>query len=65
MLDLAKVKRIREKAGLTLEQAAAGAGFGNAQQWYLIESGRRANVTLETLDKMARALGVKPGELLE
>jgi transcriptional regulator with XRE-family HTH domain len=65
MLDTGKVKKLRSEGKLTLEEAAKKAGFSNAQQWYLIESGTRANVTVETLDKIAKALGVKAKDLLK
>jgi transcriptional regulator with XRE-family HTH domain len=64
MLDLHKVKTLREKAGLTQEKAAAKAGIGTKQSWNAIESGRKANVTLEILDRIAKALGVKARDLL-
>ena len=65
MLDTEKLKRLRERAGLTLEAVAQKAGFGNRQQWYLIESGARANIKLDTLDKIAAAVGVKAKDLLK
>jgi transcriptional regulator with XRE-family HTH domain len=65
MLDLAKVKALRTKAELTQEQAAARAGLGTRQSWNAIESGRKANVTLEVLDRVAKALGVRSRELLK
>jgi transcriptional regulator with XRE-family HTH domain len=64
MLDTDKVKKLREAAGLTFEQAAEKAGFTSGQQWYLIESDRRANVKLDTLGKIASALGVDAADLL-
>jgi transcriptional regulator with XRE-family HTH domain len=65
MLDLAKVKSLRAKAGLTQQRAAERAGLGTRQSWNAIESGRKANVTLEVLDKIAKALNVKSRELLK
>jgi transcriptional regulator with XRE-family HTH domain len=65
MLDTEKLRRLREKLGLSQEAAAQQAGLANRQQWHLIESGERANVTLETLDKIATALGVKAKDLLK
>jgi transcriptional regulator with XRE-family HTH domain len=65
MLDLKKLKSLREKLNLTLEEAAKRAGFTNRQQWYLIESGRRADVRLSTLDNLGKALGLKAKELLK
>jgi transcriptional regulator with XRE-family HTH domain len=64
MLDLAKLKTLREKAGMSQAQAAGKAGIGTRQSWSAIESGRKANVTLELLDRLAKALGVKSRDLL-
>src|SRR4051794_33722156 len=52
-LDTYKVKAARLAAGLTQEEAAKRAGLGERQKWYDIESGRRHNLTLETLDRIA------------
>jgi transcriptional regulator with XRE-family HTH domain len=51
----------REKAGLTQEQAAWAAGL-HQTEIARIESGRR-NPGLDTIFKVARGLGVAPGEL--
>jgi len=64
MLDTAKMTSIREKAGLTQRDAAALAGM-KSQQYNDIESGRKANVSVETLAKIAAALNVQPGEILK
>jgi transcriptional regulator with XRE-family HTH domain len=64
-LDLAKLRDLREKAGLTMEQAAKQAGMPSRQRWYEVESGTKPNVTIETLDRMARALGVSARDLLK
>jgi transcriptional regulator with XRE-family HTH domain len=66
-LDVQKIKELREGLGLTPEEAAARAGFGGTrpgQSWRRIESGRRANVTMATLDAMARALDCSPRDLV-
>jgi DNA-binding XRE family transcriptional regulator len=66
MLDCPKIKRLREELRLSQEQAGEAAGFkAGRSHWNDIESGRRANVTLETLGKLAKALGVDPAELLK
>ena len=70
MLDTAKLKALREKRGLTQEQAALAAGLSETersarQRWNAIESGRRPSINLTTLDKIARALGVKARDLLK
>lgn len=63
-LDTDKMRRLREKLGLTMEQAAQRAGLGNRQRWNEIESGRSANVKLTTLEAVAQALGVQARDLL-
>ncbi len=65
MLDHEKLKALREKKGLTMEEAAAKAGFASRQHWYMIESGKRLNIELATLDKIADAVGVKAKDLLK
>ncbi len=65
MLNTGKVKLLREKLGLTMEAAATRAGFSGRQQWWLIESGKRSDVTMTTLGKLARALECKPKDLLK
>ena len=65
MLNCKKMLEFRERKGFSQEQAAAKAGFSGRQQWYLIESDRRSDITLSTLDKIAKALGVSAKELLK
>lgn len=64
-LDRAKLRELRESRGLTMEQAAKLAGMPNRQRWYDVESGRKPNITLDTLDRIAAALGVKARDLLK
>ena len=64
MLDLDKLKKLRNKRGLSQQQAAEAAGIGGRQRWNDMESGRRG-IGLETLDKIAQALGVKAKDLLK
>jgi transcriptional regulator with XRE-family HTH domain len=64
MLDLHKLKESRLKKGLTQTQAASAVGM-SLGRWNDIESGRRANVSLKTLDRIARALGMDPKDLLK
>ena len=65
MLNISKIRQLRLAAGYSYEQAATKAGFKNRQRWYAIENGDRQNVELATLNKIARALGVKAKELLK
>jgi transcriptional regulator with XRE-family HTH domain len=64
-LDTDKIKSLREKLGLTQEQAAERAGFKTRQAWNNIESGRQASIGLSTLDKIATALGTTAKNLLK
>jgi transcriptional regulator with XRE-family HTH domain len=65
LLDTRKIRELREAAGMTQAAAAARAGLPGPQVWSDIENGRRPNITIETLDRIARALGVKAAELLK
>ena len=65
MIDIEKIKSRREKLGMSQEEAAQKAGVGSRQRWNDIESGRKANVSIETLDKVAEALGMKARDLLK
>lgn len=65
MIDMAKIRRLREGLGLTQDQAAEKAGLGSRQRWNDIESGRKSGVTVETLERIAKALGVKAKDLLK
>ena len=64
-LDFEKLKTLRDRRGLTQEEAATLAGLSGRQRWNDIESGRKANVTIETLEAVAKALGVKSRDLLK
>lgn len=65
MLDVDRIKQRRLKLGLKMELAARLAGFSGKLQWYLIESGRRTDVALSTLDKLAKALECEAKDLLK
>lgn len=65
MLNIAKVKELREKLDLTQDQAAKAAGLTSRQHWNSIESGSKANVTVETLAKLAKVLKCKQCDLLK
>ncbi|HEY1685063.1 MAG TPA: helix-turn-helix transcriptional regulator [Tepidisphaeraceae bacterium] len=59
------IRTRREKLKLTQQGAAKLAGLQSRQVWNDIENGPRENITIETLEKIARALGVKAKDLLE
>ncbi len=63
-LKIKRIKELREKLKLTQEAAAKAAGLHSKQAWNNIESGRQTNLTLDTLEKVAKALHVKAKELL-
>jgi transcriptional regulator with XRE-family HTH domain len=63
--DREKVRELRERAGLSQAEAAKLAGLANQAAWQQIESGARPNPTVDTLDKIARALGCKAKDLLK
>ena len=63
-LDTKKLEAARKEAGLTQEEAAKKAGLSSRQAWNNIEGGR-VNLTLDTLDRIAKALGVKAKDLLK
>lgn len=65
MLNTAKIRSLREKKGMTVQQAAEGAGWKHRQQWQQIESGDVTNISLATLYAIAKTLKVKPASLLK
>lgn len=65
ILDTGKIRGLREQAGLTQQQAAEKAGLESRQRWHQIESGSTPNIELDTLDRIAKALGVKAKDLLK
>ena len=64
-LDTEKIRSLREAADLTMQQAADKAGFKSRQHWHAAESGDLRNITLDTLRRIAAALGVKAKDLLK
>jgi transcriptional regulator with XRE-family HTH domain len=64
-LDFERIKELREGRGLTQEEAAKLAGLGTRQRWNDLEAGRRLNIELDTLERIAKALGVKARDLLK
>jgi transcriptional regulator with XRE-family HTH domain len=63
-LNTEKIRQLREKLDLSQLEAAKRAGLKSRQHWYNIESGMRPNITIEQLEGIAKALGVKPADLL-
>ena len=57
-----RLKRLREARGLSQRALARAAGL-TAQAVSLVEAGRRPNLTLQTAERWAAALGVGPAEL--
>jgi transcriptional regulator with XRE-family HTH domain len=65
ILDTEKIAALRAKKKWTQEEAAQAAGLNSRQDWNGIESGRRESITLTTLAKIAKALGVRAKDLLK
>lgn len=67
-LDVDKLREARERAGLSQGQASLKAGLSAASharaRWNAIERSRSTDLRLSSLDRIAAALGVAPGELL-
>jgi len=64
-IDIAKIKKLREALELNQTEAAQKAGLSNRQFWNQVETGQRDNLTVATLEKIAKALGVKAKDLLK
>lgn len=64
MVESIKVKRLREKLGLSQEKLARLADVSN-NTIVNIESGKQQNPTVETIKKVADALGVSIEELVK
>jgi transcriptional regulator with XRE-family HTH domain len=64
-LDREKMKARRKALGFNQGEAADAAGFaGGVSQWSDIETGRKANVTLDTLARIATALQCDARDLI-
>jgi transcriptional regulator with XRE-family HTH domain len=64
-LDRERMRQLRVGAKLSQGEAAAAADIsGGASYWSDIENGRRSNVTVEMLGKIAKALGCDARELI-
>jgi transcriptional regulator with XRE-family HTH domain len=65
MLDLDRMEALREKLGISMEEAARRAQLsGGRKQWWNIVRGT-GDVRLSTLERVAAALGVKAKDLLK
>lgn len=64
VIDHRKMKQKREALDISQADAASRAGLARKQAWYVIESGKQLNVTMETLYGIARALECDPRDLL-
>ncbi len=64
MLESNKVKKLREKLGLSQEKLARLADVSN-NTIINIESGKQTNPTIETVKKIANALGVSIEDLVK
>jgi transcriptional regulator with XRE-family HTH domain len=60
---LARVKRLREAHGLTQESFAEKSGL-DYKYYQSVEAGRRRDLRLSTLEKLAAACGLKLWQLL-
>lgn len=64
MVESNKVKKLRERLGLSQERLARLADVSN-NTIINIESGKQQNPTIETVKKIANALGVSIEELVK
>lgn len=62
-LDVDRIAKLREAAGMSQTEAAKRAGF-SPQRWHDIESGRKTNVELKTLSALADTLGCTACDLI-
>jgi transcriptional regulator with XRE-family HTH domain len=60
---LARVKDLRKALGLSQEAFAERAGL-KYKHYQAIETGRKTDIRFSTLEKLAKACGLKPWELL-
>jgi len=61
---LARVKNLRETLGLSQEAFAERAGL-KYKHYQAIEAGRKIDIRVSTLEKLAKACGLDPSELLD
>lgn len=60
---MANLRLLRDRHGLTQESAAEMAGF-EYKHYQKIESGRRPNLRLDTLERLATAFGIQASQLI-
>jgi transcriptional regulator with XRE-family HTH domain len=60
---LARRKQLREKHGLTQEASAESAGM-SYKYYPLVESGRKQDLRISTLERLASAYGIEVYQLL-
>lgn len=67
MVNAQEIRRRREALKLSLSEAAVAAGWGVAgrTRWHDIESGRRKNLELRSIQAIAKVLNVTVNTLLE
>jgi transcriptional regulator with XRE-family HTH domain len=65
ILDVEKMETLRIALDLSQDEAAKRAGLGSRQRWSDIVNGRRENLTLDTLEGIAKALGTTAKNLLK
>ncbi len=60
---MARVRELRQALGLSQEAFAERAGL-KYKHYQAIEAGRKSDIRFSTLEKLAKACGLKPWELL-
>jgi transcriptional regulator with XRE-family HTH domain len=65
-VDPDKIRNLRERLGLTQQQAAKNAGMKSKQHWNNIENGRQTSdsISVALLERIAVALKTTPANLL-
>jgi transcriptional regulator with XRE-family HTH domain len=63
--DRERMRQLRDAKGWSQTEAGAVAGFTGASQWSDIETGRKKNPTLDTISRIAEALGVDARTLIK
>lgn len=61
---MARVKALRQALGLSQEAFAERAGL-KYKHYQAVEAGRKTEIHLSTVEKMAQACGLEPAELLD